>query len=500
MQSGSLRKALDNLGLTDGTRTDAQLLAGFRDGGEQAAFAALVRRHGPMVLGVCRRLLGHAQDAEDAFQATFLILARKAASVARGEALAGWLYRVAYRTALEARAALARRRARERQVDKMPEPEAAPAEAQDWRPLLDRELDALPKKYRVAVVLCDLEGKTRREAARVLGLPENTFSSHLSRARRLLAKRLTRRGLSLSGGALAVALSEGAASAAVPAPLMSATVRAAVPIAAGQAAVATPAALLMNEVLKAMLMTKLKFALTAVMMAAVLGAGGLLYRAAGQTAPRDPTHSADQAAPNRPLSEVELLRREVEILKLQMEVVQAELRALKGRDAGRPLRAVRPRGSDTIAAPRPMPTPEPQPGVNRPTVPAPRFQPPATIPNPGAPEPVPPAGDIAPVAPTPVNVEPSSTPAAPAVDPPINPTPVPVEPSSTPTAPAQGPRANEATRGSPEQEVEPALKAFRDALDSRDTEGTRRAAAALEKALKKLRQQMPPASNGPARR
>src|SRR5262249_39288293 len=124
--------------------TDAQLLARFLTHRDEAAFAALVRRHGPMVLGVCRRVLRHAHDAEDAFQAAFLVLARKAGSVLKREALASWLYMVAYRTAQRALACGRRRRARERQVDSMPHPQVQPQETQDWRPLLDQELSLLP--------------------------------------------------------------------------------------------------------------------------------------------------------------------------------------------------------------------------------------------------------------------------------------------------------------------------------------------------------------------
>jgi RNA polymerase sigma factor (sigma-70 family) len=306
--------------LTDESRlSDGQLLERFLAAREEAAFAALVRRHGPMVLGVCRRVLRHHQDAEDAFQAAFLVLARKARAV-RGESLANWLYTVAYHAALEARAAGARRRARERQVEEMPHPEVPPAELQDWRPLLDRELHRLPQKYRAALVLCDLEGKTRKEAARQLRLPEGTLSSRLATARRLLATRLARCGVSL---ALAVVLTE-AAPAAVPASLGSATVKAAVLVAAGQAAAVTmPAVAIMKEVSKNMFLTKLKFACAAMMLIVLLGTGGVVYQAAGQ-APK---------AADRPLNELELLRREVEILKLQVEVMQSELRALKGRGA-----------------------------------------------------------------------------------------------------------------------------------------------------------------------
>ncbi len=331
MRTAGLRNVLEHLRLADGGLTDAQLLTRFLQGRDECAFAALVRRHGPMVLGVCRRILGHAHDAEDAFQATFLILARKAASVTRREAVASFLYGVAYRTALRAKARASRRRATERQVEEMPHPAVEPPEAEDWRPVLDRELNRLPQKYRAALVLCDLECRPRREAARQLGLPEGTLASRLATARRMLAGRLAKCGVTLSGGALAVALAEGA-SAAVPAPWVGATARAAAEVVAGQAAaVATPAALLMNEVLRAMLMTKLKVFMATGLLAVLLGAGGLAYRASGQA----PQSGA------RPTTDLEVLRREVEILKLQMEVMQAkvraqeaELRALRGKPSG----------------------------------------------------------------------------------------------------------------------------------------------------------------------
>src|SRR5262249_23907846 len=186
--------------------TDGQLLGCFIATRDEASFAALVRRHGPMVLGVCRRVLHDFHAAEDAFQATFLVLACKAASVAKRESVGCWLYGTAYRTAMEARTMTARRRARERPMSDMPHPQVAPAEAQDWRPLLDRELSLLPEKYRAAIVLCDLEGRARKEAARLLKVPEGTLSSRLATGRQLLARRLARRGVALSGGALAVAL------------------------------------------------------------------------------------------------------------------------------------------------------------------------------------------------------------------------------------------------------------------------------------------------------
>jgi RNA polymerase sigma factor (sigma-70 family) len=322
MATNRLRKALNHLQLAlapPGAEalTDAQLLARFLASRDEAVFAVLVRRHGPMVLGVCRRVLRHAQDAEDAFQATFFVLARKAGSVLKREAVGSWLYMVAYRAAQRARARQARRRVRERQVDAMPHPQVQPEELRDWLPLLDDELGRLPQKYRAPVVLCDLEGQSRREAARQLKLPDGTLSSRLATGRRLLAERLSRRGVALSGGALAVALAEGA-SAAVPAPWVSATAQAAASVAAGQAgAVVTPAAVLMNEVLRTMFITKLKVYVATALVAVLLGVGGLAYQAAGQA----PQGGA------RPLTDLEALRREVEILKLQVEVLQAKVRA-----------------------------------------------------------------------------------------------------------------------------------------------------------------------------
>src|SRR5205823_3225276 len=186
-----LRRVLrDGAGLADG-----QLLEDYLSRRDEAALAALVLRHGPMVWGVCCRVLRNHQDAEDAFQVTFLVLVRKAASVKPRELLANWLYGVAHQTALKARATAAKRRARERQVMEMPEPEVAPQDLwHDLQPLLDQELSRLPDKYRIPIVLCDLEGKTRREAARRIGCPEGTVAGRLARARRMLAKRMARHG------------------------------------------------------------------------------------------------------------------------------------------------------------------------------------------------------------------------------------------------------------------------------------------------------------------
>src|SRR5439155_19014045 len=168
--------------------TDADLLAAFADRRDEAAFEVILRRHGPTVLGVCRRVAGPGPDAEDAFQATFLVLARKARAVRPRSALAGWLYGVAVRTALKVRAAEARRRTKEREVATMPRPADAEPPTPDELAALHRELGRLPADLRAAVVLCDLEGKTRAAAARQLGWPEGTVASRLARARRVLGR------------------------------------------------------------------------------------------------------------------------------------------------------------------------------------------------------------------------------------------------------------------------------------------------------------------------
>jgi RNA polymerase sigma factor (sigma-70 family) len=270
-----------------GGLTDGQLLESFLARREEAAFEALVRRHGPMVLSVCRRVLRHAQDAEDAFQATFLVLVRKAASIQPRELVGNWLYGVAYRTALKARTSTARRRAREREFWEMPRPEAREETGSDWRPVLDRELNRLPDKYRTLIVLGDLEGKSRKEMARHLDLPEGTVSSRLARARRLLARRMARHGLTLSGGALAAVIAP-SAEAGVPPALLTITVEAAAQVAAGTVAtaggVSAAVAALTEGVLTAMFLTRLKVAVALVLAAGVFasGTGLLTHRALAQ--------------------------------------------------------------------------------------------------------------------------------------------------------------------------------------------------------------------------
>jgi RNA polymerase sigma factor (sigma-70 family) len=312
-----------------GGLTDGQLLDCFIERRDEAAFEALVRRHGPMVLGVCRRVLGSVHDAEDAFQATFLVLARKAASLRSRELVGNYLYGVAYRTAQQARATIARRAARERQVEDMPDPHAPPEPP--WRellPRLDQELSHLPDKYRVPVVLCELEGKSRKEVARLLGLPEGTLSWRLARARKLLARRLARYGLALSGTALAAALSERAACAGVTSTLAAATARAAVLAAGGGALTAgvVPARVLAltEGVVKTMLLSKLK-AVVAVAFVVCVGAGAL-----GLTFQTGAAQSPPAPKAGRPLAdELEELRLEVAALRKGLDATRERVKTLE---------------------------------------------------------------------------------------------------------------------------------------------------------------------------
>jgi len=191
---------------------DEVLLERFTSRREEAAFAVLVRRYGRLVLGVCRRVLQHEQDAEDAFQAVFCVLARRAASIRQPGAIGAWLHAVAYRIARKAQARKGRSPVPADDLSDVPAAEESPEWVwRELRPILDEEVNRLPEKYRQAFVLCFLEGRTNEQAASQLGCPLGTILSRLARARERLRARLTRRGLVLSGGALAVALATEAA-------------------------------------------------------------------------------------------------------------------------------------------------------------------------------------------------------------------------------------------------------------------------------------------------
>jgi RNA polymerase sigma factor (sigma-70 family) len=278
--------------------TDGDLLRSFIHKRDEAALETLIHRHGPMVWGVCHRLLRNQHDAEDAFQAVFLVLVHKAATIRDKDAVANWLYGVARQTALRLRFARARLHQRERQVTEMPQTAAQEAvHDNELLALLDRELSRLPDKYRILIVLCDLEGKTRTEAARQLGCPEGTVAGRLARARAMLAKRLAQQGVAMPGGSLTTMLGRKIATADVPASVVYGTIQAATLVATGQAVsagvISAKVAALTEGVLKTMYLTRLKFA-TAVLLLLALGACGTGWMAA-PASPQDKRQAAEAA-------------------------------------------------------------------------------------------------------------------------------------------------------------------------------------------------------------
>jgi RNA polymerase sigma factor (sigma-70 family) len=289
-------------GRPDAGVPDAELLHRFVATGDEAAFELLLWRHGPMVRGVCQRMLHHTQDAEDAFQATFLTLLRKAGSISQRESLAGWLYRVTYRVALRARDKAARQPERLPHNSETPAPEpACDLIWRDLRPVLDEEINQLPRKYSLPIILCYFEGKTHEQAARELGCPKGTIDVRLMRARERLRGRLARRGLALSAGLLATALTQKTV-VALPVALSDAVLNAALAYAAGAGmtgAVSAPVAALTEGVLQSMTIAKLKTTVAGVLLALCLLGGGsaavLSTRAGSADKANQPTPRAEES-------------------------------------------------------------------------------------------------------------------------------------------------------------------------------------------------------------
>lgn len=228
-----------------GALTDGQLMAAFADHREGAALAALMERHGAMVWSVCRRQLTHSPDVEDAFQSTFLVLVQKAASIRDREAVANWLFGVAHQTAVRIRIRVAKQHFRERSESHMVQSalsEATTGEEPrefDLPSVIDEELGLLPAKYRELLVLCDVEGNTRREVAKRLSLPEGTVAGRLARGRALLVKRLARRGIVVTSAGFVAFLAQQISAADLPASLVASTLQAATAQMAGAATAAT---------------------------------------------------------------------------------------------------------------------------------------------------------------------------------------------------------------------------------------------------------------------
>ena len=269
-------------------RSDSDLIASFVSQRSEAAFAELLHRHGPNVFGVCRRMLGHTQDAEDAFQAVFIVLAKRATTIRQAGQLGGWLYGVAVRTALKARTMAARRQRRELASARSEAVEDMPDTA-ELRRIVDEELAQLAKNHRAVIVLCDLNGESRSVASRSLGWPEGTVAARLAKARQLLASRLSRRGVTLAAGGLSTMLAAQNV-AAVPV----STAARAMAISVGSVGVSPASQVLAEKVMRSMFWSHLTFpafvsALCCLSMALVLAVGQM----------HTVSDSAESAAPRR---------------------------------------------------------------------------------------------------------------------------------------------------------------------------------------------------------
>jgi RNA polymerase sigma factor (sigma-70 family) len=300
----------------DCAHSDRQLLEQFIAQRDENAFTVLLRRHGPMVFGVCRRLLDGFDDAEDAFQATFLVLVRRARSIRNLESVGSWLYGVAQRIALKARAKNATRRHREKGAANMPATRGLRDVAcLELRAALDEEVGSLPEKYRAPVVLCYLEGKTQAQAARELGCPKTSLSSRLSHACTLLRRRLSRRGIALPAGALATAFAGMATAAPLPALLTVKTVKAALLMSAGKLAgagcVSAAAVALADDALAGMFGLKGKLALVVLALGLAIGSAGLAGHSgvAGTSSSPQGTKAPPAAAEDQAASAPEKNRR-----------------------------------------------------------------------------------------------------------------------------------------------------------------------------------------------
>ena len=331
--------------------TDHQLLEGFTARREEAMFAQLVWRHGSMVLSVCRRILGHEQDAEDAFQAAFLILARKAGSIRQTD-VGGFLYRVAYHLAVRARANAAKRKTREQRGGAMSATDPlADLTWREVRELVDEELQRLPDAPRSALVLCCLENKTQQEAAHLLGWSKGTLRRRLEHGREMLRQRLLARGLAPMAALTASLFAEGDASATVPATLAAATIR----TASRSAPIAPAVAALADAGMAIVSVSKTKVA-TAILLAATLLSGASLWLTAKPQAAVAPSAApagdTPGAAPTKPQTAktVEIQGRVLSIAGKPQAGVRLLLLSSKGKTT--PLGTTAEDGRFTVTVPK----------------------------------------------------------------------------------------------------------------------------------------------------
>ncbi|GIW78589.1 MAG: hypothetical protein KatS3mg105_0396 [Gemmatales bacterium] len=282
---GSIRRLVGN---EPSECSDRDLLERFLSQQDEEAFSALLRRHGPMVLGVCRRVLRDPNDVDDAFQAAFLILVQKAGSIKRRNSLGSWLYGVSYRIAVRAKTNAVKRRLREKEASEMRPTKGFNSCDREFRELVDEELQHLPDKYRAPIVLCCLEGRTIDEAAQELKWLRNTVKGRLARGRELLRRRLASRGLATTVSALLALLAVETAPAAVPPRLQRLAVNAVTQTVFGKCATTIPisesARRLAKEVKSMMLMRKVKVAVLAVSIA--LAGGAIVLSLPSKTAGR----------------------------------------------------------------------------------------------------------------------------------------------------------------------------------------------------------------------
>jgi len=312
--------------------SDGQLLDLFFKRRDEDAFAAVVRRHGPMVLAVCRRVLRNPADADDAFQAAFLVLARRAGSLTGRGLLAPWLHGVAFNTARRLRRDNGRRANRERPLADVPEPMAAEslAVSDELLAVLDEELARLPDRYRATLVICDLEGLTRKEAARQLRCPEGTVAGRLARARALLAARLANRGIAPSASLLALLLTQQPTSA-----LMVAHVNGAIGAVFGGAVFARVATTV-ERVVAAMLLRKLTSTALVLVACGIVAALAGIFRAevsAGIDPAAPPDTQSVRAEPAAPKAARARVLTEFPLRKLDAEKTAEQLRKLYPGDA-----------------------------------------------------------------------------------------------------------------------------------------------------------------------